>query len=112
MKYPFLSDPIGIRGRGEVRELQERLAEEREARCMPSLMPSSSSSLANVSAGVERFDGRAIEPFELLNAQNSVKFLSEFSKFLRKFQEILKSEEFLILSRKSCEIPRKFDQNR
>ena len=61
---------------------------------------------------VERFDGRVIEPFELLNAQNSVKFLSEFSKSLRKIQEILKSEEFLIFSRKFCEIPRKFDQNR
>ena len=66
----------------------------------------------SVLSRVERFDGRVIEPFELLNAQNSVKFLSEFSKFLRKFQEILKSEEFLILSRKFCEIPRKFDQNR
>ena len=68
--------------------------------------------VATVTGRVERFDGRAIEPFELLNAQNSVKFLSEFSKFLRKFQEILKSEEFLILSRKFSEIPRKFDQNR
>ena len=47
---------------------------------------------------VERFDGRATEPFELLNDQNSNKFVSEFRKIYQNSREIVKFEEVLVLS--------------
>ena len=52
--------------------------------------PGAVSGASGLASRVERFGGRAIESFESLTDQNSVKFLSDFTRICKNPLEILK----------------------
>ena len=57
-------------------------------------------------ARVEKFDGPAIEPIELLNIRIRVEILSEFRKFCQNSSEIQKFEDLSTFSKLFIEILR------
>ena len=57
-------------------------------------------------AEVEKFDGPAIEPIELLNIRIRVEILSEFRKFCQNSSEIQKFEDLSTFSKLFIEILR------
>ena len=59
-----------------------------------------------VAARVEKFDGPAIEPIELLNIRIRVEILSEFRKFCQNSSEIQKFEDLSTFSKLFIEILR------